>query len=135
MVFTGDCSTNYIEVESVTLMDGIKICSGSFSYLETQDYEVYIKFVKVNYLIKKHPKGCSAATEVLLARKRLRWEWGNCPRSFSTLQADGFTGITQNQFSAAFIKVRKSLTMSAAQWTSTQVLLRTLWTAKKEAAT
>ena len=48
MVFTGDCETNYIEVESVALMDGIKICSGSFSYLETQDYEVYIKFVKVS---------------------------------------------------------------------------------------
>ena len=47
MVFTGDCETNYIEVESA-LMDEIKICSGSFSYLETQDYEVYIKFVKVS---------------------------------------------------------------------------------------
>ena len=48
MVFTGDCATNYIEVESIALMDGIKICSGSFSYLETHDYEVYIKFVKVS---------------------------------------------------------------------------------------
>ena len=48
MVFTGDCTTNYIEVESVALLDEKKICSGSSAYLETQDYEVYIKFVKVS---------------------------------------------------------------------------------------
>ena len=48
MVFTGDCTTNYIEVESVGLLDEKKICSGSSAYLEIQDYEVYIKFVKVS---------------------------------------------------------------------------------------
>ena len=48
MVFTGDCTTNYIEVESVALLDGKKICSGSSAYLETQAYEVYITFVKVS---------------------------------------------------------------------------------------
>ena len=86
-------------------------------------------------LIKKYPTGCSAATEVLLAKQRQGWGWGECPRSYSTWRQDGYIDITQSQFSLAFTKIRKSLTMPAAQWTSTQVLLRTLWTAKKEAAT
>ena len=89
----------------------------------------------IEELIKKYPSGCSAATEVLLAKKRQGWEWGDCPRSFSTYQEDGFTDITQKQFSTAFVKVRKTPAMPAAQWTSTQVLTRTLWTAKKEATT
>ena len=49
MVFTGDCSTNYIVVESIALLDGKKICSGSSEYLETQDSDVYIKFFKVSF--------------------------------------------------------------------------------------
>ena len=86
-------------------------------------------------LIKKYPKGCSAATEVLLAKQRQGWGWGDCPRSYSTYRQDGYIDITQAQFSLAFTKVRKSLTMPAAQWTTKQILLRTLWTAKKEANT
>ena len=86
-------------------------------------------------LIKKYPKGCSAATEVLLAKDRQGWGWGECPRSYSTYRQDGYLDITQSQFSLAFTKLRKSLTMPAAQWTSHQVLTRTLWTAKKEAET
>ena len=89
----------------------------------------------IEELLKKYPSGCSAATEVLLAKKRQGWEWGDCPRSYSTYRDDGFTDITQKQFSAAFVKVRKTLAMPAAQWTSTQVLTCTLWTAKKEATT
>ena len=56
---------------------------------------------------------------------------GRLSKIILNIQAD----ITQSQFSLAFTKVRKSLTMPAAQWTSKQVLLCTLWTAKKEAAT
>ena len=86
-------------------------------------------------LLQKYSKGCTAASEVLLAQQRLAWEWGDRPRAHRSYHEEGFTGITEHQYSMAFARVRSRDVPPSAQWTSTQVLTRTLWTRVKESNT
>ena len=81
-------------------------------------------------LIKKNKRGCSAATRLLLEDERAAWT-DDAPRSFRTYSADGFV-VEKHDFKNAFEKVRKTHLTPAIQWTSTQILLRTLWTKVKE---
>ena len=86
-------------------------------------------------LIQKYSKGCTAASEVLLALQRLAWSWGDRPRAHMTYTADGLTGVSEHEYSMAFTRVRSRDVPPSAQWTSTQVLTRTLWTRVKESNT
>ena len=81
-------------------------------------------------LIKKNKRGCSAATRLLLEDERSSWIDG-APRSYRTYRADGFV-VEIHDFMDAFEKVRKTHLTPSIQWTSTQILLRTLWTKVKE---
>ena len=86
-------------------------------------------------LVTKYPTGCSAATEVLLAKERQTWTWGECPRAHHTYAQDGLNDITQKEYSIGLERIRNSLTLPAQKWTASQIMLRTLWTAVKEART
>ena len=83
-------------------------------------------------LTRKFHTGCSVASQLLLHQQRLGWEWGQFPRSFHTYQRDGFNNISAHDFSNAFLKVRSTSLAPSIQWTSTQILLRTIWTRVKE---
>ena len=108
-----------------------------------QDYRQKVQSVPVPQmdtsplleLMNKYGSGCSALTEVLLAAERKKWPWGEAPRAFSTYQADGMVDLSQEEYSNAFVRVRASLLPPSTQWTSSQVLYRTLWTSAKEANT
>ena len=86
-------------------------------------------------LIEKYGKGCSAATDALLAADRKTWTWGDAPRAYSTYRQDGMIDITVKEYFGAFVRIRASLVSPRIQWTSWQVLLRTLWTNHKESMT
>ena len=86
-------------------------------------------------LIQKYPRGCSAASEVLLAKQRMSWSWGDRPKAHRSYTEDGLTGVTEREYSMAFVNVGSRDVPPSAQWTSTQVLTRTLWTKVKESNT
>ena len=86
-------------------------------------------------LTEKYARGCTAASEVLLAKQRLAWTWGDRPKAHQSYTADGLTGVTEHEYSMAFARVRSRDLPPSAQWTSTQVLTRTLWTKVKESNT
>ena len=86
-------------------------------------------------LIQKHPRGCSAATEVMLAKQRSSWTWGDRPKAHRSYTEDGLTGVSEREYSMAFVNVGSRDVPPSAQWTSTQVLTRTLWTKVKESNT
>ena len=83
-------------------------------------------------LERKYRVGCSVASKLLLNQQRLHWEWCQFPRSVDTYQHDGFNNITSQEFSHASTKVRSTTLAPSIQWTSTQILLRTIWTKVKE---
>ena len=86
-------------------------------------------------LVGRYSTGCSAATQVLLKANRLKWEWGPVPRSFKTFREDGILNIMPQEFIGAFMSVRQTCLLPAVQWTSLQILTRTLWTNLKESNT
>ena len=81
---------------------------------------------------RKFCTGYSAASSLLLNQQWSELEWGPFPRSYTTYQQDGFKHISANDFSLAFSKVRSTQLAPSIQWTSTQILLRTIWTRVKE---
>ena len=83
-------------------------------------------------IVKKHAKGNSAANKLFLKADREEWTQGEVPPSYATFVRDGITQIDSADFMKAFLKIRKTELMASFQWTSTQVLLRTLWTKVKE---
>ena len=86
-------------------------------------------------LLRKYKTGCSAASELLLRQQRETWQWGPIPRSHMTYVRDGITNISSDDMSRAFEMVRAKNITPSIQWTSTQILLRTIWTRVKEANT
>ena len=62
----------------------------------------------------------------MLEDERSSWIDG-APRSYRTYRADGFV-VEIHDFRDAFEKVRKTHLTPSIQWTSIQILLRTLWT-------
>ena len=86
-------------------------------------------------LIATTRSGCQEATRLLLKQQRRDWTWGEIPRSYFTYRQDQLINLTPQQFSNAFRRVRRSTLSPSMQWTSLQVLLRTLWTNVKEANT
>ena len=83
-------------------------------------------------IVKKYAKGNSAANKLFLKADREEWSQGEVPPSYATFIRDGITQIESSDFMNAFLKIRKTELMASFQWTSTQVLLRTLWTKVKE---
>ena len=79
--------------------------------------------------------GCFEASRLLLKQERRGWSWGEFPHSFLTYTQDHLIDISSQQFSMAFKRTRSSTLSPSIQWTSLQVLLRTLWTRIKEANT
>ena len=86
----------------------------------------------IQSLIATRPSGCYEATRLLLRHQREDWEWGEFPRSFSTYQRDNLITISANEFSKSFSRTRSNTLPPSVQWTSLQILLRTLWTNLKE---
>ena len=86
-------------------------------------------------LASRFRTGCSAATQVLLKDLRLKWPWGPFPRSSMTYARDGLTNLSPANFVRAFECVRRTCLLPSIQWTSFQILTRTLWTNLKEAST
>ena len=86
-------------------------------------------------LITAKQSGCSEATRLLLKQERRGWSWGEFPHSFLTYSQDHLIDISSQQFSMAFKRTRSSTLSPSIQWTSLQVLLRTLWTRVKESNT
>ena len=82
-----------------------------------------------------HRTGCNVATRLLLQQERQSWPWGEVPRSFYTYTQDNLINITAQQFSAAFTRTRRLIVSPPSIWTSTSILLRTLWTNVKESST
>ena len=83
-------------------------------------------------IVKKHAKGNSAANKLFLKADREEWSQGEVPPSYASFVRDGITQIDSSDFMKAFLKIRRTELMVSFQWTSTQVLLRTLWTKVKE---
>ena len=79
--------------------------------------------------------GCQEASRLLLKQQRRDWTWGEFPCSYFTYTQEQRIGISAQQFSAVFRRTRGSTLPSSFQWTSLQVLLRTLWTNIKESNT
>ena len=67
--------------------------------------------------------------------QRKEWRWGDRPKAHKSYTEDGITDITEREYSMAFIRARSRDMPPSAQWTSTQVLTRTLWTKHKESRT
>ena len=86
-------------------------------------------------LLRVHRSGCNVATRLLLQQERENWPWGEVPRSYFTYTRDNLMGLTARQFSASFARTRKLLVSPPSIWTSTSILLRTLWTNVKESST
>ena len=86
-------------------------------------------------LVSRFQAGCSAATQVLLKDLRLKWPWGPFPRSSMTYVRDDWTQLPPAAFIRAFETVRRTCLLPSIQWTSFQILTRTLWTNLKEANT
>ena len=86
-------------------------------------------------LLRVHPSGCQVATRLLLSIQRQHWEWGDFPRSYSTYLRDGIINLSSAQFSAALTRSRRTSLPPSVQWTSIQILIRTLWTNVKEQRT
>ena len=89
----------------------------------------------IRSLARKYTSGCSIATELILMAQRETWEWGPYPRSYMTYSREGITSISPDDFSKAFDRVRSRNVTPSVQWTSVQILLRTLWTKVKESNT
>ena len=87
----------------------------------------------IRSLITAKQAGCFEATRLLLKQERRGWSWGEFPHSFLTYSQDHLIDISSQQFSMAFKRTRSSTLAPSIQWTSLQVLLRTLWTRVKEA--
>ena len=83
-------------------------------------------------MVERYKKGCSAASRLLLKKERLEWKWGNVPPSYKTYVRDGMVNVKESEFMDAFKIVRNTVLTPSMQWTSTQILLRTLWTRVKE---
>ena len=83
-------------------------------------------------LVARYKKGCSAATRLLLENERKEWKWGNVPPSYKTYVQDGMVGVKEDEFMNSFSIVRNTVLAPSMQWTSTQILLRTIWTRIKE---
>ena len=83
-------------------------------------------------IVGKHAKGNSAANRIFLSAERKEWTHKDVPKSYKTYKDDGITQIEAKEFMEAFEQVRKTELLASFQWTSTQILLRTLWTRVKE---
>ena len=87
-------------------------------------------------MVAKHKTGCSAATQLYLRDARNGWDWGPYPRSYRTYANENLIiSMTPEQFAMSFSMIRNNLLSPAIQWTSLQILLRTLWTKIKESNT
>ena len=93
------------------------------------------RITTIQALLRKYKTGCSAANQMLLRQQRETWQWGPVPRSHMTYLRDGITNISAEVMSRAFEIVRAKNQTPSIQWTSTQILLRTIWTRVKEANT
>ena len=82
-------------------------------------------------LVKATKTGCSSVTKLLLKEERSKWSWGTIPRSYHTYRQDQITNIEPEQFMRALRDIRKNGLMPNAQWTSIQILLRTVFTKMK----
>ena len=94
--------------------------------------ERYTTDTVLEAMVGKYKKGCSVATRMLLKEERSKWP-DETPRAYRTYTADGFV-VDKYDFMNAFEKVRKTHLTPSIQWTSTQILLRTIWTKVKEMA-
>ena len=86
-------------------------------------------------LLSVKSSGCQEASRLLLKQQRRDWTWGDFPRSYFTYTLEQRIGISSQQFSASFRRTRSSTLPPSFQWTSMQILLRTLWTNVKESNT
>ena len=86
----------------------------------------------IHSLTSSKKKGCYEATRLYLRKERSEWEWGEHIRSFFTYRNDDLINITSNEFRRSFCRTRSSTLPPSMQWTSLQVLLRTIWTNLKE---
>ena len=86
-------------------------------------------------IVFKYKKGCSEANRLILEIERNRWSHGPVPKSYSSYRRDGITNIEAKEFKEAFKIVTNTDLRVPVQWTSFQILLRTLWTRVKEANT
>ena len=89
----------------------------------------------IQSLLATRKSGGHEATRLLLRQQRNGWEWGDYPRSFSTYSRDHLINLSAFEFSRAFYHIRGSSLPPSTQWTSFQVMLRTLWTNVKESGT
>ena len=89
----------------------------------------------IQSLTSARTTGCHEATRLLLRHQRDDWEWGDFPRSYSTYRRDNLITISANEFSKSFIRSRSNTLPPSVQWTSLQILLRSLWTNLKEQRT
>ena len=89
----------------------------------------------IQSLLATRQSGGYEATRLLLKQQRNGWDWGDYPRSFFTYSRDQLISITAAEFSRAFYYVRGSTLPPSIQWTSFQIMLRTLWTNVKESGT
>ena len=89
----------------------------------------------IQSIARKYKNGCSVANQLLLSQERESWQWGPTPRSHMTYLREQITNISALDMSRAFEKVRATNVTPAVQWTSTQILLRTIWTRVKESNT
>ena len=126
------CMDEYIWNSAVSFVNSIKrkyqdqVQSG-LQRLETRTI--------LESIVNKYKKGCSIVTGMLLREERGKWTYGEVPRAYMTYVRDNITDIDSGSFMAAFYTVRETQLKPSIQWTSTQVLLRTLWTRVKERKT
>ena len=129
--------TDYNVQISIPVMNSlaglIRAIKGTYRQTMSSSTVLVERVTTIASLIRRFPKGCSVANSLLLKDARQNWSWGPWPRSFFTYQRDGLISISASDFSQAFSRIRASLTAPSIQWTSTQILLRTLWTRVKEA--
>ena len=86
-------------------------------------------------VIRRYRKGCSNANRLIKAVERQQWPHGQVPRSYATYCNDRVTNIEASVFMEAFERITKTSVRVPVQWTSMQIMLRTLWTKVKEANT
>ena len=86
-------------------------------------------------LLATRRTGGYEATRLILRQQRTGWDWGDFPRSFFTYSRDQLISLSATEFSRSFYSIRSSTLPPSVQWTSFQIMLRTLWTNVKESGT
>ena len=79
--------------------------------------------------------GCRKVSSLLLETIRSSWQWGSCPKSYSSYLSEGIVSIEASQFAKELAKTRSNSLHPSIQWSSITIFLRTFWTKKKEANT